>query len=122
MQLQFDFAGISRQKSIENAKKAIGFLQEFHPNVRFRANLRESGGGNGYHCQIIGNGNEEMHPGIEFLIRQVSGDDKLRIEIDRKRKKNGISYDILFDSYERMDGVVHYAGKWEVINTQTSFS
>jgi len=122
MQLQFDFDGISRQKSIENVQKAVALLKDFHPNVLFQARIRVSGGKSGYHGQIIGNGNEEMHPGIEFLIRQVSGDDKLRIEIDRKRKKNGISYDILFDSYERMDGVVHHAGKWEVINTQTSFS
>ena len=115
MKLQFDFDNISRQKSIENVQKAVDLLQDFHPNVRFNANLRVSGSGSGYHCQIIGTGHEEMHPGIEFLIRQVSGDDKLRIEIDRKRKKNGVSYDILFDSYERTDGVVHHAGKWERI-------
>tara|TARA_B110001454_G_scaffold209778_1_gene223626 strand:- start:29 stop:388 length:360 start_codon:yes stop_codon:yes gene_type:complete len=119
MQLQFDFDNISRQKSIKNLKKARDLLQGFHPNVRFQLNLRESGGKKGYHGRIRGNGNEEMHPGIEFIIRQVSGDDGLRIEIDRKRKKNGISYDILFDSYQRSDGIVHHAGKWEVISKQT---
>ena len=122
MQLQFDFDGISKDQAIKNVQKARDLLQDFHPNVPLECQIRVSGGKKGYHGKIIGNGPEEMHPGIEFLIRQCSGDDKLRIEIDRKRKKNGISYDILFDSYERMDGVVHHAGKWEVINTQTSFS
>ena len=115
MKLQFDFDNISRQKSIENVQKAVDLLQDFHPEVVFSASLRESGGKKGFHGQIRGNGHEEMHPGIEFLIRQCCGDDKLRIEIDRKRKKNGVSYDILFDSYERTDGVVHHAGKWERI-------
>ncbi len=109
-----DFDGISREKSIENLKKAVDLLQDFHPNVRFQTRIRVSGGKSGYHGQIIGNGNEEIENGIAFLVRQVCGDDKLRIEIDRKRKAQGVSYDKLFDSYSK-NGQTYLAGKWERI-------
>lgn len=112
--LGFDFDDSNKSDAIAHLRNASKALEIFDSRP-YEAFLRLSGSGNGYHGKIEGKQLMEINPNLLFLIRKSYGDDTLRVSIDQQREKNGISYDILFDSYERSDGIVHHAGKWERI-------
>lgn len=112
--LGFDWDDLNKSEAISNLTQAVKSLKTLKTGP-FKGFLRRSPGGNGYHGLITGKDLLEISTQTLFLIRKSYGDDEMRVMIDRKREKNGIHQDLLFDSYSKEDGKTVFAGKWERI-------